>query len=60
MLEKPTIISKKNKSPGNDGLTVEFYIAFRDILGKLLVDSLNLSYDVGEHYLKRKIRTKGR
>ena len=39
---------QKNKSPGNDGLSVEFYTAFWDILGELLVDSLNCSYDRGE------------
>ena len=39
---------QKNKSPGNDGLTVEFYIAFWDVVGDLLVDSLNCSYDYGE------------
>ena len=31
---------QKNKSPGNDGLTVEFYIAFWPLIGSLLVDSL--------------------
>ena len=36
---------QKNKSSGNDGLTVEFYIAFWDVVGDLLVDSLNCSYD---------------
>ena len=39
---------QKNKSPGNDGLTVEFYIAFWNLVGDLLVDSLNCSYDYGE------------
>ena len=37
-----------NKSPGNDGLTVEFYKIFWNIVGELLVASLNYSYDVGE------------
>ena len=31
---------KENKSSGNDGLTVEFFITFWGILGKLLVESL--------------------
>ena len=39
---------QKNKSPGNDGLTVEFYTAFWEDLGELLVGSLNYSYDYGE------------
>ena len=39
---------QSNKSPGNDGLTVEFYNAFWEILGELLVDSLNCSFDKGE------------
>ena len=39
---------ESNKSPGNDGLTVEFYKAFWHILGNLMVDSLNCSYDFGE------------
>ena len=39
---------ESNKSPGNDGLTVEFYRAFWGLLGHLLVDSLNYSYDHGE------------
>ena len=39
---------ESNKSPGNDGLTAEFYRAFWHILGNLMVDSLNYSYDYGE------------
>ena len=39
---------ESNKSPGNDGLAVEFYRAFWHILGNLMVDSLNCSYDFGE------------
>ena len=33
---------------GNDGLSVEFYRAFWHILGSVMVDSLNCSYDYGE------------
>ena len=37
-----------NKSPGNDGLTVEFYKAFWNTVGNLVVDSLNFAYEYGE------------
>ena len=33
------------KSPGEDGLTAEFYKTFWNSVGHLLVDSLNYSYD---------------
>ena len=39
---------QSNNSPGNDGLTVEFYKAFWESIGELLVDSLNCSFDKGE------------
>ena len=39
---------KENKSPGNDGLTVEFYKTFWGVLCKLLVESLNCAFDYGE------------
>ena len=39
---------KNGKSPGNDGLTAEFYQVFWPTLGHLLVDSLNNSYEKGE------------
>ena len=37
-----------NKSPGNGGLTVEFYKTFWNSIGTSLVDSLNYSYECGE------------
>ena len=37
-----------NKSPSNDGLTVEFYKAFWNTVGNLVVDSLNFTYEYGE------------
>ena len=39
---------QKNKSPRNDGLTVEFYLAFWPVFGSLLVQSLNYAFEYGE------------
>ncbi|KAL9988158.1 hypothetical protein ACROYT_G002566 [Oculina patagonica] len=39
---------QKNKTPGNDGLTTEFYLAFWPILGKHLVACLNYAHNHGE------------
>ena len=39
---------QKNKTPGNDGLTIEFYTAFWPLIRKYLVDSINYSYEFGE------------
>ena len=39
---------KKNKSPGLDGITTEFYQAFWHILGNILVDVYNDSYRLGK------------
>ncbi len=39
---------KENKSPGNDGITVEFYKHFWGEICNLLVDSFNSSYREGE------------
>ena len=36
------------KTPGNDGLTIEFYLAFRPLFGRLLVDSFNYAFEFGE------------
>ena len=38
---------ENNKSPGNDGLTAEFYKTFWNSIGNLVVDSLNYSYECG-------------
>ena len=38
----------KNKTPGNDSLTIEFYLAFRPLFRRLLVDSLNYPFKFGE------------
>ena len=39
---------KENKSPGNDGLTLEFYKTFWELIGELLVESLNYAFEYGE------------
>ena len=39
---------KKNKSPENDGLPVEFYNTFWPKIKNLLIESLNYAYGVGE------------
>ena len=38
----------KNKTPGTDGLTAEFYIFFWDKLSKFLVNSFNSGFQKGE------------
>ena len=37
-----------NKSPGNDGLTVEFYREFWDLIKNILFDSVKYSALVGK------------
>ena len=39
---------KNNKSPGNDGISAEFYKKFWPIFGKYIVDSFNESFEKGE------------
>ena len=39
---------KNNKTPGNDGLSAEFYKVFWSEIGEVLVNSLNYSYRCGE------------
>ena len=38
---------QKNKTPGNDGLPIEFYITFWDKLCKILIESFNYSFQNG-------------
>ena len=38
---------KMNKSPGNDGFTVEFYVTFWPHIRGILVEALNEAYDKG-------------
>ena len=39
---------ENNKTPGNDGLSIEFYKLFWPEFGTFLVDSLNYAYIQGE------------
>ena len=39
---------KANKSPGNDGLTSEFYSSFFDLVADFLCSSFNKSFDLGK------------
>jgi len=39
---------KKNKSPGSDGLPIEFYVTFWDDLKEIVVDVLNVSHGRGQ------------
>ena len=36
-----------NESPGNDGLTKEFYVCFFKDVAQYLINALNLSFDYG-------------
>jgi len=46
--EKILTTFKKNKSPGNDGLTYEFYIQFWDAIKDVFVSCLNYAFIKGE------------
>ena len=39
---------QKNKTPGNDGVTIEFYVPFWSLIGRPLVDCVNYFYEFGE------------
>ncbi|KAL9963192.1 hypothetical protein ACROYT_G032369 [Oculina patagonica] len=39
---------QNNKTPGNDGLTVEFYIGFWHLIWKCLTDALNFAHEHGQ------------
>ena len=39
---------KRNKTPGMDGLPIEFYQVFWDEIGELLVNAFNESFEKGQ------------
>ena len=39
---------KNGKSPGNDGLTKEFYVCFFDEINQFLIKALNKSFNIGQ------------
>ena len=45
--EKAIKIMKNNKSPGSDGLTIEFYKTFWPDISDILIDSFNESFNLG-------------
>ena len=45
---------EKNKTSGNDGLTIEFYLTFWDLVGECLVDALNFAQEQGQFSTSQK------
>ena len=45
---------EKNKTPGNDGLTIEFYLAFWDPVGECLLDALTFAQEEGQFSTSQK------
>ena len=39
---------EKNKTPGNNGLTIEFYLAFWNLVREWLVDALTFAQEQGQ------------
>ena len=39
---------KNGKSPGNDGLTKEFYVCFFDEINQFLIEELSESFSIGQ------------
>lgn len=44
----------KGKSPGTEGLTAEFYLSFRELLGQELSDSFIYAFEKGEMLISQK------
>ena len=41
-------LMKNGKSPGNDGLTKEFYVCFFEEINQFLIEALNASFNIGQ------------
>ena len=55
--ERKSVIElfQENKSPGEDGFTVEFYKYFFDSVGSYLLESLNAAYEVGKLSISQRL-----
>jgi len=40
-------LTSSKKTPGSDGLTIEFYRFFWEVLGHFMIDSFNYAYEYG-------------
>ena len=46
---------QNNKTPGSDGLTIEFYRLFWDAIGHFMVDSFNYAYEHGHLSISQRL-----
>ena len=46
---------QNNKTPGSDGLTIEFYRCFWEVLGHFMVDSFNYAYEYGHLSISQRL-----
>ena len=46
---------QNNKTPGSDGLTIEFYRLFWDAIGHFMVDSFNYAYEHGQLSISQRL-----
>ena len=46
---------QNNKTPGSDGLTIEFYRLFWDAIGHFMVDSFNYAYEHGHVSISQRL-----